>query len=177
MDATAGDLALLDHPIARQLLRSPIPVRLAYVARDGAPRVVPMQFHWTGDAVVLSCWPDDPKVAALQAHPRVALSIDTAEAPYKVLQIRGEAAVTLVDGVPPELEAAATRYMGPEAGRAWAAQAARMSPQMVQIAVRPGPWTVERAYADKYDTRASLQYVRGFRTKRRRESTMEFRPR
>ena len=36
---------------------------------------------------------------------------------------------------------------------------------------------VERAYADKYDTRASLQYVRGFRTKRRRESTMEFRPR
>lgn len=36
---------------------------------------------------------------------------------------------------------------------------------------------VERAYADKYDTPGSLKYVRGFRTPRRREATMEFRPR
>lgn len=36
---------------------------------------------------------------------------------------------------------------------------------------------VERAYAEKYNTPASLEYVRGFRTKRRRDSTLEFRPR
>lgn len=33
---------------------------------------------------------------------------------------------------------------------------------------------VERAYASKYDTPGSLKYVRGFRSPRRRETTMEF---
>jgi hypothetical protein len=36
---------------------------------------------------------------------------------------------------------------------------------------------VERAYAEKYSTPGSLKYVRGFRTPRRRETTMEFVPR
>jgi hypothetical protein len=33
---------------------------------------------------------------------------------------------------------------------------------------------VEQAYADKYPTPGSRKYVRGFRTTRRRESTLEF---
>lgn len=36
---------------------------------------------------------------------------------------------------------------------------------------------VERAYAKKYSTPGSLKYVRGFRTARRRETTMELMPR
>ena len=36
---------------------------------------------------------------------------------------------------------------------------------------------VEDAYAAKYPTPGSRLYVRGFRTKRRREATMEFTPR
>ena len=36
---------------------------------------------------------------------------------------------------------------------------------------------VEDAYAAKYDTKASQKYVRGFRSARRREATMEFVPR
>ena len=36
---------------------------------------------------------------------------------------------------------------------------------------------VEAAYAEKYDTKASQKYVRGFGTARRREATMEFVPR
>jgi hypothetical protein len=36
---------------------------------------------------------------------------------------------------------------------------------------------VEQAYAAKYPTRASQKYVRGFRTERRRETTIEFVPR
>jgi len=137
MDAKRGDVGLLQHPIAQQLLRSPIPARLAYVARDGTPRVVPMLFHWTGEEVVLNCWPDDPKVAALRATPRVSLTIDTADPPYRVLQIRGTATVEVVDAASPEMLAACTRYMGEEGGRAWVEQAARLSPQSVQIAVRP----------------------------------------
>lgn len=36
---------------------------------------------------------------------------------------------------------------------------------------------IEREYAAKYHTRASQKYVRGFRTPRRRDTTMEFVPR
>jgi hypothetical protein len=36
---------------------------------------------------------------------------------------------------------------------------------------------VEAAYAKKYQTAGSRKYVRGFRTARRRESTIEFVPR
>jgi hypothetical protein len=36
---------------------------------------------------------------------------------------------------------------------------------------------VERAYAQKYSTPASMKYVRGFRTERRRQTTTEFVPR
>ena len=36
---------------------------------------------------------------------------------------------------------------------------------------------VEDAYAAKYSTKGSQKYVRGFRTARRREATMEFVPR
>jgi hypothetical protein len=137
VDADRGDLALLVHPVAQELLQSRLPARLAYIARDGTPRVVPMQFHWTGEEFVLSCWPDDPKAAALQEQPVVALSIDTAEPPFRVLQIRGTARASLVDGVSPEMLAASTRYMGQEAGQAWVEQAAQLSPQTVRIAIRP----------------------------------------
>jgi PPOX class probable F420-dependent enzyme len=137
VDTKRGDLVLLEHPAAQQLLQSRLPARLAYIARDGTPRVVPMQFHWTGEEVVLSCWPDDPKAAAIRAHPEVALTIDTAEPPFRVLQIRGTATVELVDGVPAEMAAASIRYMGQEAGQAWVEQAAQLSPQTVRIAIRP----------------------------------------
>jgi len=36
---------------------------------------------------------------------------------------------------------------------------------------------VERAYAEKYNTPGSVKYVRGFRTRRRRDAMMELRPR
>jgi PPOX class probable F420-dependent enzyme len=137
LEAKRGDVTLLEHPVAQELLHSRLPARLAYIARDGTPRVVPMQFHWTGEEVVLSCWPDDPKAAAFEAHPQVALTIDTADPPFKVLQIRGTAAVSIVDGVSPEMEAASIRYMGQEAGQAWVEQSAQLSPQTVRIAIRP----------------------------------------
>ena len=137
MDTNRGDLTLLDHPVARHLLQATIPVRLAYLALDGTPRVVPAQFHWTGEEIVVHSWPDDPKVAALRAQPTVALTLDTTEPPYRVLQIRGVASVTLVDGASPEMVAASIRYMGPEAGQAWVEQATRISPEQARIAIRP----------------------------------------
>jgi hypothetical protein len=48
--APQGDLRLLDSDVARRLLSSTIPARLAYIATDGTPRVVATWFHWTGES-------------------------------------------------------------------------------------------------------------------------------
>ena len=46
MPTKQGDTAILDNPIAQELLHSKVPARLAYIWPDGTPRVVPIWFHW-----------------------------------------------------------------------------------------------------------------------------------
>jgi nitroimidazol reductase NimA-like FMN-containing flavoprotein (pyridoxamine 5'-phosphate oxidase superfamily) len=86
-----GDVALLNDPVARQLLSSTIPARLAYSWTDGTPRVVPIWFEWDGTHVVLGSPARAPKLKALRARPEVALTIDDNTFPNKVLLIRGQA--------------------------------------------------------------------------------------
>jgi hypothetical protein len=118
-------------------LSSTIPARLAYSWYDGTPRVVPIWFHWDGKQVVLGGPPDAPKVAALQAHPAVAVTIDSDTFPYQVLQLRGDAQIKLVAGVIPEYVLAAKRYLGEEQGRSWVEQIGALFPQMARSSVRP----------------------------------------
>jgi nitroimidazol reductase NimA-like FMN-containing flavoprotein (pyridoxamine 5'-phosphate oxidase superfamily) len=85
MTDRAGDLALLDHPVAQHLLNSTEPAQLAYTWLDGTPRTVPIWFHWNGKAVVITTPPRTPKVAALRANPEVSITIDQHVCPYKIL--------------------------------------------------------------------------------------------
>ena len=71
----------MDDPVARRLLSSANPARLAYVAPDGTPRVVPVAFHWNDRTIVIGTVPTSPKVSALKANPAVALTIDTSPRP------------------------------------------------------------------------------------------------
>ncbi|TQL58972.1 pyridoxamine 5'-phosphate oxidase family protein [Oryzihumus leptocrescens] len=130
-----GDLALLDDPVAKTLLSSTALARLAYQWLDGTPRVVPIWFHWNGTELVLGTPPRAPKVRALASHPRVAVTIDQPDWPYKVLLIRGDASVENLDHVSPEYEQAAMRYFGPEQGRAWV-EPLRDAPS-ARIRIRP----------------------------------------
>jgi hypothetical protein len=95
-----------------KMLRSATVARLAYNGTDGTPRVIPVGFLWTGEAVIVCTHPTAPKVAALRARPRVALTIDTPR-PARSLLARGDAEIDVIDGVPPEyLAAAAKSYEG-----------------------------------------------------------------
>lgn len=136
MESNRHTLSLLDDPVARELLISTLPLRVAYTALDGSPRLVSVLFHWTGSEVVFCSWPDDPKVAALRANPSVALSIETDSFPFKVLSMRGTATVEVVDGVAPEMLPAFTRYYGPQEGAAWVERNRMMDPRSARIAVR-----------------------------------------
>lgn len=132
-----GDTDLLNDPIAQELLHSNIPARLAYVWRDGTPRVIPIWFHWNGEEVVLGTPLKAPKTRALRDGSKVALTIDSNDWPHKVLQIRGTAKIETVDGVVPEYATAAKRYFGEEQGQAWIEQVSKMFSQMARISVRP----------------------------------------
>ena len=132
-----GDLELLQHPASQELLHSKIPARLAYIATDGTPRVIPIWFHWNGKDIVMGTPPKAPKLKALAKNPRVSLTIDDNTFPHKVLLIRGSARLEPVNGVVPEYALAADRYFGPEQGPAWVAGLAKMISSMVRVTVTP----------------------------------------
>ena len=132
-----GELALLDDPVAQELLHSINLARLAYTWRDGTPRVVPIWFHWDGETIVLSSPLNAPKVDVLPTNSKVALTIDRDEWPYHALLIRGTADVETVEDVTPEYAASAERYFGEEQGREWVEGVRQMSPQMARISVWP----------------------------------------
>lgn len=134
--ANQGSLELLHDPVADVLLNSATPARLAYTWMDGTPRVVPIWFHWNGDQFILGSPQKAPKLRALAANPRVALSIDDNTFPHKVLLVRGSSTIEMLDDVVPEYVLSATRYFGPEQGPAWVSTL-RGKP-MARIAITPG---------------------------------------
>jgi len=105
-----GEISLLQHPAAQEMLHSKIPARFAYVATDGTPRVVPIWFHWNGKDIVMASPPKAPKLKALAKNPKVSLTIDDNVFPHKVLLIRGSARLETLEGIAPEYEACASRY-------------------------------------------------------------------
>ena len=67
---------VLNRPISQELLARDM-TRLAYVAKDGTPRNVPIIFTWNGAEIVMCTPKNAPKLRALGENPMVALTIDT----------------------------------------------------------------------------------------------------
>jgi hypothetical protein len=137
MTTQQGDVALLDSPIAQELLHSNHPAHLGYIWKDGTPRVVPIWLQWNGKEIVFTSAPKAPKVTVLSENPKVAVTIDSLTWPYHVLYIRGIARVEMVNGVAPEFAAAAKRCLGEEQGKAFVEQTAGLVSHMARICVRP----------------------------------------
>jgi hypothetical protein len=139
MPSKQGSLELLQHPASKELLRSKIPARLAYVWTDGTPRVVPIWFHWNEKEIVMASPAKAPKLKALAKNPKVAVTIDDNVFPHKVLLVRGTAKLQPVNGVVPEYALAAERYFGAEPGKAWAGKMASLvkDQNMVRITITP----------------------------------------
>ena len=128
---------VLNRPISRELLARDL-TRLAYVAKDGTPRNVPVGFSWNGTVIVMCTAKNAPKLKALRDNPTVALTIDTEVHPPKMLLIRGRAELDFVDGIPDEyLEANSTYEMTPEQRVEWEAEVRSLYDGMVRIVVTP----------------------------------------
>jgi hypothetical protein len=106
-------LTTLADPVAQQLLDSGLPARLGYIGVDGFPRVVPVGFHWDYREVIIWTATNAPKVAAIQANPKVAFTIDGAFEPPQILMVCGIATVTIVQGIPDEFIATTKKLVAP----------------------------------------------------------------
>jgi hypothetical protein len=131
-------IEVLNRPISKELLARDV-TRLAYVAKDGTPRNVPIIFTWNGSEIVMCTPRNAPKLQALSENPMVALTIDTEVHPPKILLIRGRAELDFVDGVPDEyLQATSTYEMTPEQRVEWEAEVRSLYHDgMVRIVVTP----------------------------------------
>jgi hypothetical protein len=128
---------ILNRPLSQALLDRDL-TRLAYVAKDGTPRNVPIGFTWNGSEIVMCTTKNAPKLPALRANPMVALTIDTEVHPPKILLIRGRAELDVVDGIPDEyLQASGTYQMTPEQRVHWEAEVRSLYDGMVRIVVTP----------------------------------------
>src|SRR6201998_2641493 len=112
--------------------------RLAYVAKDGTPRNVPIGFTWNGSEIVMCTAQNAPKLPALRENPTAARTTDTEAHPPKILLIRGRAELDVVDGIPDEyLEASGAYQMSPEQRVEWEAEIRSLYNGMVRIVVTP----------------------------------------
>jgi hypothetical protein len=129
---------VLSRPLSQELLARDV-TRLAYVAKDGTQRNIPIIFAWNGSQVVMCTPKNAPKLHALRENPMVALTIDTEAHPPKILLIRGRAELDPVDGIPDEfLQTTSTYEMTPEQRVDWEAEVRSLYHEgMVRIVVTP----------------------------------------
>ena len=134
---TARVNEVLNKPLSQVMLDRDL-ARLAYVAQDGTPRVVPIGFAWNGSEVVMCTPTNAPKLASLRRNPAVSLTIDTEVHPPTILLLRGEAVLDEVQGIPDEyLEMSGTYEMTPEQRREWETEVRSLYDSMVRIVVKP----------------------------------------
>src|SRR3954467_5621587 len=129
----------MEDPVGRRLLTSANPARLAYIALDGTPRVVPVAFLWNGESIVIGTVPGSAKVAALRADPAVALTVDTSPPawPPNVLLIRGTAEISLVAVHFPEYVEAARKVTPAGEFPDWETGVRALYDRMARIGVTP----------------------------------------
>ncbi len=128
---------LMNDSVAQELVKAPIHACLAYSAKDGSPRVIPIGYTWNGEVFVMGSPVNAPKVEALAVNPKVALTVDTDSFPPHVLLVRGGAAVEVIDGVPDEFVEASRRFVGEEGMPEWEAGVMALYKQMAIIRVTP----------------------------------------
>jgi len=128
---------ILNRPLSQEMLARDL-CRLAYVAKDGTPRNVPIGFAWNGEQAVMCTPKNAPKLASLRQNPAVAITIDTEVHPPTILLVRGTVELDEVDGIPEEyLEMNGSYAMTAEQRVEWEAEVRSLYDGMVRIVMTP----------------------------------------
>jgi PPOX class probable F420-dependent enzyme len=85
---------------------------IATVGADGAPQVTPVWVDLDGDRIRFNTARGRVKDKNLQRNPRVAISIQDPENPYRYLQVRGRVSEMTEKGADDHIDALAKKYLG-----------------------------------------------------------------
>ena len=124
------------------LLEAPSPAVLTVTRADGSALTTPVWFRWTGEAFEVVIAEGDPKLRHLDRNPRCTLLIFESTAPFRGVEIQGEATLTRGD-VTEVRQSIAGRYLGREAGGRFADErVARPGILLRLVAERPRIWSL-----------------------------------
>jgi PPOX class probable F420-dependent enzyme len=96
----------------RDLLEKKAFAHLVTLRADGSPHVTPVWIDWDGTHVRFNTAKGRAKVKHLQRDPRVALSIQDPDNPYRYVQIQGRVAEATEQGAVQHIDALARKYLG-----------------------------------------------------------------
>src|SRR5687767_8677854 len=85
---------------------------LSTVMPDGQPQVTPVWIDFDGTHILVNSAKGRQKDKNMRREPRVALSIQDPENPYRYLEIRGRVVDVTEDGADQHIDRMAKKYMG-----------------------------------------------------------------
>ena len=111
-DLTVSDLG--------DLLELPILATLATHRKDGSILLSPVWHEWADGGFSISIWAQDIKAKNLARDPQATIIVAENELPYRGIEVSGKATVEALPDLMPLVRRLAQRYMGKEAGLAYA---------------------------------------------------------
>jgi PPOX class probable F420-dependent enzyme len=96
----------------RELFDKKAFAHLATVGADGAPQVTPVWVDYDGTHVRFNTARGRVKTRNLERNPRVALSIQDPDNPYRYVQVRGRVSEMTETGADAHIDALAKKYLG-----------------------------------------------------------------
>jgi PPOX class probable F420-dependent enzyme len=123
----------------RTLLEAPSPAVLTTYRGDGSALTSPVWFRWHDDAFEVVIAAGDVKLSHLARRPQCSLTVFETVRPFRGVEVRGTP--VLVDGDITDVRIAiAGRYLGPEAGRRFAAERTKPGVLLRLTATQPRMW-------------------------------------
>ena len=96
----------------RDLLDKKSFAHVATIGADGAPQVTPVWIDREGEYIRFNTARGRVKTNNLERSPKIALSIQDPENPYRYIQVRGRVAEVTEKGADAHIDALAKKYLG-----------------------------------------------------------------
>ena len=108
-------------------------MKIATATPDGWPYVVPVWYHYEGEAFSIAARRQNSWVAYIENDPRVSLCVDTSDAPYTRVLVRGMARIEDMSWFG-DWEPWAARYIGQEAAHSYFEETKHIPRVLIRVA-------------------------------------------
>jgi PPOX class probable F420-dependent enzyme len=105
---------------------------ISTLMKDGSPQVTPVWVDYDGEYILINSSEGRQKVKNIQRDPRIALSIQDPDNPYRKLIVRGRVVERTVQGAEAHIDKLAKKYTGAE-------QYKNRAPGMVRVILKIRP--------------------------------------